>query len=202
MKQDKEKVNDMVESFFAKEREARRKTPVHDDHEVAAVRSSQHSAKDFSWKRKKNQSVKGSGRVSLIKRLEDFEPFVVSSQGLSGGLWIFWEKSVVVKVIMSESWFIHCKLSVKVNGVNECFLLSCVYGNSKSFIRRLQWPVLAMFKPTNDESWLLIGDFNEITCQEEKCGGKHFNYSKVRPFLDMIDDCELLDLGFVGSIYT
>ncbi|KAF9595682.1 hypothetical protein IFM89_002586 [Coptis chinensis] len=140
--------------------------------------------------------------VSLIRRLGDFESFVVPSQGLSGGLWIFWERSVVVEVIMSESWFIHCKLSVKVNGVSECFLLSCVYGNSKSFIQRLQWHVLAMFKLTNDESWLLMGDFNEITCQEEMCGDRQFNYSKVRPFLDMIDDCELLDLGFVGIIYT
>ncbi|KAF9618380.1 hypothetical protein IFM89_001015 [Coptis chinensis] len=140
--------------------------------------------------------------VNLIRRLGDFESFVVLIQGLSGGLWIFWERSVVVKVIMSKSWFIHCKLSVKVNGVSESFFLSCVYGNSKSFIRRLQWPVLAMFQPANDESWLLMGDFNEITCQEEKCGGRQFNYSKVRPFLEMIDDCELLDLGFVGSIYT
>ncbi|KAF9626561.1 hypothetical protein IFM89_035176, partial [Coptis chinensis] len=62
--------------------------------------------------------------------------------------------------------------------------------------------LLAMFKPNNNESWLLMGDFNEITCPEEKCGGKPFNYPKVRFFLDMIDECELFDLGFVGSIYT
>ncbi|KAF9608733.1 hypothetical protein IFM89_010865 [Coptis chinensis] len=172
--------------YSTEDREARRKTPVHDDHEVATVQPNI-LQKTSAGKGKRNQSVKGSG---------------LPSQGLSGGLWILWERSVVVEVIMSESWFIHCKLSVKVNGVNECFLLSCVYGNSKSFIRRLQWPVFTMFKLTNDESWLLMGDFNEITCQEEKCGGKLFNYSKVRTFLDMMDDCELLDLGFVGSIYT
>ncbi|KAF9593546.1 hypothetical protein IFM89_024135 [Coptis chinensis] len=140
--------------------------------------------------------------VRLIKRLGDFESFVVPSCGLSGGLWIFWEKSVVVDVLMYDSWFIHCKIAVQVNGVKECFFLSCVYGNSKSCVRRLQWPVLTMFKPNNNESWLLMGDFNEITCPEEKCGGKPFNYPKVRFFLDMIDDCELFDLGFVGSIYT
>ncbi|KAF9598404.1 hypothetical protein IFM89_027837 [Coptis chinensis] len=140
--------------------------------------------------------------VRLIKRLGDFESFVVPSCGLSGGLWIFWEKSVVVDVLMYDSWFIHCKIAVQVNGVKECFFLCCVYGNAKSCVRRLQWPVLTMFKPNNNESWLLMGDFNEITCPEEKCGGKPFNYPKVRFFLDMIDDCESLDLGFVGSIYT
>ncbi|KAF9591254.1 hypothetical protein IFM89_003205 [Coptis chinensis] len=201
MKQDRENVNELVESFFEEDREARRKTPIHNDYEVAVVRPNI-LQKNSVGKGKKHQSVKGSGRVSLIKRLVDFESFVVPSHGLSGGLWIFWERSVGVEVMMSDSWFIHCKISAKVNGVHECFYLSCVYGNSKSCIRRLQWPVLTMFKPTNDESWFLMGDFNEITCPEEKYGGKLFNYSKVRIFLDMIDECELFDLGFVGSIYT
>ncbi|KAF9593685.1 hypothetical protein IFM89_024502 [Coptis chinensis] len=61
MKQDKEKFNEMVESFFAEYREARRKTPVHDDHEVAAVHPNI-LQKTSTGKGKKNQSVKGSGR--------------------------------------------------------------------------------------------------------------------------------------------
>ncbi|KAF9618617.1 hypothetical protein IFM89_002312 [Coptis chinensis] len=57
--------------------------------------------------------------VSLIKRLGNFESFVVPSQGLSGGLWIFWDKSVVVEVLMSDSWFIQSENIKIVNGVHE-----------------------------------------------------------------------------------
>ncbi|KAF9606230.1 hypothetical protein IFM89_023813 [Coptis chinensis] len=112
---DRENVNELVDSFFEVDRESRRKTPIHDEGEVVVERpNTQH--KSSTGKGKKLQSVKGPGRVRLIKRLGDFESFVVPSCGLSGGLWIFWEKSVVVDVLMYDSWFIHCKIAVQLNG--------------------------------------------------------------------------------------
>lgn len=49
--------------------------------------------------------------------------------------------------------------------------------------------------------WLCVGDFNELTKQHEKLGGALRSHNQMH-FRDVIDECSLMDLRFVGLKYT
>ncbi|KAF9608356.1 hypothetical protein IFM89_009475 [Coptis chinensis] len=49
--------------------------------------------------------------------------------------------------------------------------------------------------PGNDHAWLCAGDFNDILYKEEKRGGRPVYQWQCQPFADMIQNCELMDLG-------
>ena len=45
-------------------------------------------------------------------------------------------------------------------------------------------------------------DFNDITRLNEKKGGRLRPYNQMKNFRDVLDECGLTDLGFVGSKFT
>ncbi|CAN6570393.1 unnamed protein product [Malus baccata var. baccata] len=49
---------------------------------------------------------------------------------------------------------------------------------------------------------LLIGDFNDILCNDEKEGGNYRPTSSMRDFREFVAQNELIDLGFVGYPFT
>lgn len=49
---------------------------------------------------------------------------------------------------------------------------------------------------------LLIGDFNQILWSDEKKGGTPFSRSHAQPFVDVVNNCGLCDLGFSGPKFT
>ncbi|XP_030958466.1 uncharacterized protein LOC115980342 [Quercus lobata] len=50
--------------------------------------------------------------------------------------------------------------------------------------------------------WLMIGDFNEVLCDEDKFGGNQININRAMEFKTFLDSCSFVDLGFVGPKYT
>ena len=46
--------------------------------------------------------------------------------------------------------------------------------------------------------WLCVGDFNEITQQAEKQGGRSWPHHQMQAFRDILDKCGFMDLDFVG----
>lgn len=53
-----------------------------------------------------------------------------------------------------------------------------------------------------NNAWLVGGDFNKILKFSEKFGGNGINHCRARLFLDCINYCRLIDLGFKGSKFT
>ncbi|KAL4362395.1 hypothetical protein GQ457_04G024660 [Hibiscus cannabinus] len=54
----------------------------------------------------------------------------------------------------------------------------------------------------NDAKWLVIGDSNVVSCQEEKAGGLPFNPTDANSFFDFVDSRGLIDMPIVGGAYT
>ena len=48
----------------------------------------------------------------------------------------------------------------------------------------------------------VLENFNEITCQSQKSGGRPRPHSQMQPFQDILDECGFMDLGFVGFPFT
>ncbi|KAF9608966.1 hypothetical protein IFM89_012143 [Coptis chinensis] len=115
---------------------------------------------------------------NLLKSFVNFNYFVVASRGLAGGLWCMWEADLDIQYI------------------------SCIYGSPQPLTRRNQWQLLESFLPPNDAPWLCIGDFNDVACIDEKRGGPPVPASQIKHFTEAIQNCMLMDVGFIGSPYT
>ncbi|KAL9666843.1 hypothetical protein QQ045_001187 [Rhodiola kirilowii] len=50
--------------------------------------------------------------------------------------------------------------------------------------------------------WVVLGDFNEILCLNEARGGRMRNQWQLENFMRAVEDCRLVDLGFIGYPYT
>ncbi|KAK4577430.1 hypothetical protein RGQ29_027791 [Quercus rubra] len=48
----------------------------------------------------------------------------------------------------------------------------------------------------------MIGDFNEVLCDDDKFGGNHVNLNRALEFKDCLDKCNVVDLGFAGPKFT
>ncbi|XP_075665198.1 uncharacterized protein LOC142634829 [Castanea sativa] len=80
--------------------------------------------------------------------------------------------------------------------------LTGFYGEPNTHKRHESWTKLRGLKSKNTSPWLCVRDFNEITLQSEKVGGRPRPHSQMQPFRDVLDDCNFIDLGYVGFPYT
>ncbi|KAF9622365.1 hypothetical protein IFM89_031168, partial [Coptis chinensis] len=120
-------------------------------------------------------------------------------RGLSGGLWLLWDGDVDLNIVYVDAWIIHAK----INEISSpCWYFSGIYGNNDFLTRKEQWQMMETLNPGNDHAWLCAGDFNDILYREEKRGGRPVYQWQCQPFADMIQNCELMDLEFVGSTFT
>lgn len=54
----------------------------------------------------------------------------------------------------------------------------------------------------SDLPWCIIGDFNELMFMDEKERGRGHPRALLEGFSEMVTDCGLHDLGFVGPKFT
>lgn len=50
--------------------------------------------------------------------------------------------------------------------------------------------------------WVIMGDFNEITSQSKKLGGKPIKQKRVDRYLACMNTYDLHDVGFIGNKIT
>ncbi|KAF9588988.1 hypothetical protein IFM89_017667 [Coptis chinensis] len=123
--------------------------------------------------------------------------FVVPPLGRSGGLWMLWDPALNVDVLFHDQWIIH----LQINEDSSTWFLSGIYGNAKASVRKYQWQTLPLIAPPN-LLWLCMGDFNDILYREEKSGGNPVGNQESKHFMEMVNICGLIDLGFNDPIYT
>jgi hypothetical protein len=62
--------------------------------------------------------------------------------------------------------------------------------------------MLKFIKASSPLPWLCIGDFNEVLLREEHMGVNERSNSQIEAFRDVVDTCQLRDLGFSGNPWT
>ena len=50
--------------------------------------------------------------------------------------------------------------------------------------------------------WLCGGDFNELLKSHEKSGSRLRPYGQMEKFREVLDECNLFDLGYVGNKFS
>ncbi|TMX01065.1 hypothetical protein EJD97_025277, partial [Solanum chilense] len=84
---------------------------------------------------------------------------------------------------------------------NEKFIFSLLYAKCKEHLRRPLWERLYHISNMGSP-WCTIGDFNVITSTDEKHGGIPYNMNKSLEFIDIIEACGIMDIGYSGQHYT
>ncbi|XP_048593215.1 uncharacterized protein LOC106393995 [Brassica napus] len=80
--------------------------------------------------------------------------------------------------------------------------MTFVYGDPVLERRDQVWERLTRFSTTRNGPWFMIGDFNEITCHNEKTGGRQRPDSSFLPFKQMLNDCGMLEFPFTGDMLS
>ena len=77
-----------------------------------------------------------------------------------------------------------------------------MYGSPRFRERSLLWNNLKILSVRHNLPWAVMGDFNDVTREEEKSGGNGINSRRVFAYNECMDYCNLIDLGFSGPKFT
>ncbi|CAE6132178.1 unnamed protein product [Arabidopsis arenosa] len=128
--------------------------------------------------------------------------FLVSPDGLSGGLAIFWKDSVQCEFLDSPTLH-YTDMYISEGSITFC--LSYVYGNPERKPRQQLWNrmmALAQAGLYQRKPRLVLGDFNEIKSNEEKIGGANRPDWQLANFQRMINISGLQEFRTFGGPYT
>lgn len=128
-------------------------------------------------------------------------PYMVvkDSVGAKGGLALFWKKEVDLRVLSWSRYHIDAKIKEE----DGCaWRFTGIYGEPRGEEKEKTWKLLRILLHRSKLPWLCCGDFNEILFSCEKEGGAPRAESSMVKFRDVLEECDLHDLGFVGDVFT
>lgn len=123
---------------------------------------------------------------------------IVEASGHAGGIWwLSSSQGVDISVFHVNEQAVTCKIK------KDTFEWWCtaIYASPIPSVRNQCWEYLCSLRQLIPGSWMLTGDFNEILLPSEVKGGD-FYVNRALKFGSMIDNCNLIDLGFSGPKYT
>ncbi|KAM1551667.1 hypothetical protein ACFX10_043770 [Malus domestica] len=126
--------------------------------------------------------------------------FAVEPRGIGGSLCVFWREEFPVVLMKSEDFLVELKLWDEKMNCN--WWLFAIYASTDEKKRREQWQELSKRIAQDRDRCLLIGDFNDILCNDEKEGENHRPAASLRDFRDFVARDELMDLGYEGYPFT
>ena len=126
--------------------------------------------------------------------------YVVESQGLSGGIIVAWHQGIAKIDVFNCS---NQQVAIVISeNRGPTWLLSRVYASNNQRERRVVWQEVSAMIDLGIPS-VVVGDFNCILEEEDKRGGRPFVEDRAtRELANFIQDCGLVDLGFVGPRFT
>ena len=122
----------------------------------------------------------------------------VNPIGYSGGLALMWKNSVYIDFKYVDKHLLDFHVQFGKFG----FFISCVYGEPARCDRPKLWERLSRIGVFRKEPWGMIGDFNEIRNNAEKIGGPRRSDMSFKPFNDMLEIGEMVDLQSTGDSFT
>lgn len=125
---------------------------------------------------------------------------VVEPQGIVRGMCIFWRNYHHVLLVKYDDFFIEVGICDGLK--NEHWTVFLIYASMDDKKRKEQWRLLSQRVALAGDKCLLIGNFNDITDDSETEGGNYRSVASRRNFCDFIVGNGLLDLGFMGYLFT
>ena len=124
----------------------------------------------------------------------------VLSKGQSGGLAMIWTKDTSLDIVTYDPHHINAIVTELEFGFK--WRVIGFYGHSEMHQRHESWKLLTSLHHQYQLPWLCLGDFNEIVSMSEKQGGTQRSQNQMDGFRNVINLCNLRDLGYNGSDFT
>ncbi|XP_060183220.1 uncharacterized protein LOC132613188 [Lycium barbarum] len=118
----------------------------------------------------------------------------------SGKIWIFWADEWQGLIVADTDQQVTLKMNLMGNG--QEFFITTVYAKCDEKEREELWDSLTLMIPDNSNPWLVGGDFNVILLEQEKQGRLPVTVQETMDFVQCIQSCGLIDMGFTGSRFT
>ena len=118
---------------------------------------------------------------------------MVETNRHGGGVTLFWKGEDSVEVKGSCENFIDVEVYVEQVGR---WRYTGFYGYPERQRRQESWGLLRGLSQVSSLPWCVLGDFND------KLGGRAHPKGLLDGFCDVLEECELQDLGFTGSPFT
>ena len=124
-----------------------------------------------------------------------YKIFTVEPTGRSGGLALLYMNDSGVKIVFSNDRMIDVEAQIEGHKVYITF----VYGDPVVEYREYVWERLTRMRTTRSGAWMMIGDFNEITSNAEKKGGRKRAETSFLPFKTMLTNCGMIEFPSKGN---
>ena len=118
----------------------------------------------------------------------------VDSDGLSGGIVLFWDESISVSLLSQGERYID--VLVHDNPEDAPWRATFVYGEPRVENRRNMWELLRSLCGAWSGPWMVLGDFNEAMWQYEHFSETPHPERQMMDFREILSHCDLHDLGF------
>lgn len=139
-------------------------------------------------------------RIDYVKDIIHFDKkFFVQRATRGGGLVLYWKNDIGVEV--ESSSLNHIDTVINKN-LGKAWRFTDFYGNPETHRRNESWDLLHQLHSRNSLPWLCANDFNEIVKQSKKSRARLRPQNQMQMFRDVLDECELMDLGFKGLPFT
>ena len=80
--------------------------------------------------------------------------------------------------------------------------ITFVYGDPVVEYRKVVWERLMRISLRRQEAWLMVGDFNEITSNSKKRGGRKRSEASFLPSKNMISTCGMIEFPHKGNFFS
>ena len=146
------------------------------------------------------ETWKDEARLNYVKDCIRFDQKVfVERINKGGGLALFWKDGIEADVETSS--LNHIDVTINKNS-NKPWRFTGFYRGPETQKRFESWDLLRHLHRQSSLPWLCAKDFNEITKQSEKSGGRLRPSNQMQQFRDTLDGCGFMDLGFMGFPFT
>lgn len=119
--------------------------------------------------------------------------FYVDLIGRGGGIPMMWKEEIELDIINYSADHIHSM--IRGGALKLSILLAGFYGRPKTTRRKESWDLLSRINQDLETSWYVLGDFNKITAQDEKLGGRPRPSRHMVEFRGALEKIGLLGLG-------
>ncbi|GLT61710.1 hypothetical protein SLA2020_343970 [Shorea laevis] len=129
---------------------------------------------------------------------------IINLDGLVEGLWLLWDDSrLSMDILSTNNQAIHVVIQVSNNPLFLFnWFFSGIYGRPQFEIRNMLWQELFAMANIIQGPWMIIGDFNDVVDQSVKFGGNEISQTRAQDYLDCMNNCDMVDLGFIGNRFT
>ena len=112
-----------------------------------------------------------------------------------GGLAIIWKEWLNLEIMSSCSSYFDTRISYEGN----VSYLTFIYGSTDKRRRKQTWNYLTSLALIRDAAWLITGDFNDISGNHEKQGGRERSEASFADFMVFLSEGDLYDLQHSGE---